>query len=145
LKKERTISFSIKRLSNEIKRALDSNAIEGAVAPLTGMQCAVLSFVRDQSEEKDIFQRDLELEFNIRRSTATGILQLMEKNGLLKREPVSYDARLKRIVITEYGVSTHNKVDQRIINVEGRLKKNLKAEEIETFFRLLDKISDNIN
>ena len=36
-----------------------------------------------------MFQRDVEAEFNIRRSTATGILQLMEKNGFLLREPVA--------------------------------------------------------
>lgn len=42
-----------------------------------------------------IFQKDLETEFCIGRSTVTNILNLMEKKGFVRRESVSYDARLK--------------------------------------------------
>ncbi len=38
------------------------------------------------NEGKEIFQKDIEAEFNIRRSTATGILKLMEKNGFINRQ-----------------------------------------------------------
>ena len=48
-----------------------------------------------------IIRKDIEEEFQIRKSTVTGILQLMEKNGFIYRESVEKDARLKRIVPTK--------------------------------------------
>ena len=49
----------------------------------------------------DIYQKDVEKEFQIRRSTATGTLQILEKNGFIRREPVKQDARLKKLVPTD--------------------------------------------
>ena len=47
-----------------------------------------------------MYQKDIEEEFRIRKSTVTGILKLLEKNGFIRRESVPQDARLKRIVPT---------------------------------------------
>ena len=46
------------------------------------------------------YQRDVEAAFGLSRSTATGILQLMEKNGLIQRESAADDARLKSLIPT---------------------------------------------
>ena len=35
------------------------------------------------------------------RSTVTGVVKLMERKGLIRRESVSSDARLKKLVLTE--------------------------------------------
>ena len=43
-----------------------------------------------------MFQRDVEQVFSLSRSTATGILQQLEEKGLLRRESVPSDARLKK-------------------------------------------------
>lgn len=40
------------------------------------------------NSDRDVFQRDLEERFNVRRSTVSNILSLMEKKGLIKRESV---------------------------------------------------------
>ena len=61
---------------------------------------SVLHYILFQSLKKDIYQKDIEKEFQIRRSTATGILQLLEKNGFVIRETVEWDARLKKLVPT---------------------------------------------
>lgn len=90
MKGERHVGGEIRVLSNLIKRCMD----DGMPPETTGMQGWIIGFLH-RNEDRDMFQRDVEAEFNIRRSTATGILQLMEKNGFLLREPVAYDARLK--------------------------------------------------
>ena len=41
------------------------------------------------------------------RSTVTGVVKLMERKGLIRRESVSSDARLKKLVLTEKGISAH--------------------------------------
>ena len=94
MKGERHVGGEIRVLSNLIKRCMDDGTPE-----ITGMR-AVDHRLLHRNEDRDMFQRDVEAEFNIRRSTATGILQLMEKNGFLLREPVAYDARLKKLVLT---------------------------------------------
>ena len=104
----------------------------------------MLGFIREKSKAGDVFQRDVENEFDIRRSTATGMLKLMEKNGLIKREAVSYDARLKRIVLTDKALGLHNQIISVLKSVENQLAAHLTEDEINTFFSVMEKISDNI-
>ena len=48
---------------------------------------------------KDTFQKDIESEFSINRSTTSEMLKLMCKKGMIQRVPVAHDARLKKISI----------------------------------------------
>ena len=139
----RRIGFAIKTVSNQMRRKIDMNISKHDKDSVTGMQGMVIGFIYHNSD-KDIFQKDIETQFNIRRSTATGILQLMEKNGFIKRQPVSYDARLKKLILTEKAINAHKKIEVEINNMEERMAKGLTDEEIETFFKLMDKISKNI-
>ena len=87
---------------------------------LTAIQCIVLDYLYENGA-RDVFQRDLEVEFQIRRSTVTGILQGMERRGLISRQPVEQDARLKKLVLTEAGLRIHAKAEQHMREVESRL------------------------
>ncbi len=51
--------------------------------------------------KNDIFQKDIEEEFGLRPPTATALLKELEQRGLIRKEPVPYDARRKKIVVTE--------------------------------------------
>lgn len=135
----RKVGFSIRRLSNEFMRFFDSCVRDGQ---MTGMHYGVLHFISRRAE--DTFQRDVEKEFNIRRSTATGILQLMEKRGLILREGVAHDARLKRLVVTEKAQQLQREIRQQILAIERQITLGVTEEELEIFFRVLDKISQNI-
>lgn len=138
------MGFAVKALSNQIKRLMSSQSCADDEA-LTGMQLAVVGYVGDRLGREDVFQRDLELEFNIRRSTATGILQLMEKNGLIRREPVVHDARLKKIVLTEKGFEVRHRANVRMVEMEERLTKGLTSEELRAFFQTIRKMYENIS
>ena len=119
MKGERHVGGEIRMLSNLIKRCMD----DGMPPETTGMQGWIIGFLH-RNEDRDMFQRDVEAEFNIRRSTATGILQLMEKNGFLLREPVAYDARLKKLVLTPKALAVHEGVISRIRATEARITKD---------------------
>ena len=107
------VGFEIKTVHNLLKRDFESLPIHKEMKNITAMQKWIIGYLSD-NDKKDIFQRDLEEEFSVRRSTATGILQLMEKNNLIKREPVSYDARLKKIVLTQKALDIQNEINQEI-------------------------------
>ena len=110
---------------------------------LTGMQFAIVSYIAKESATRDVFQKDLEQKFDIRKSTVTGILNTMERDGLLLRETVPYDARLRKMILTDKALQAKQNTEQVIDSVESQLSKGLTEEEITTFLSILEKISKN--
>lgn len=91
------------------------------------------------------FQRDIEEKFEIRRSTATGIINLMEKNGLIIREKVDYDARLKKLVLTDKAREINKLVEDDISRIEKTITKGIDEADLEIFCRVVNKMKDNLN
>ncbi len=140
---QRKLGFEIHRSSRLVKRFMDNDATKLYVDKMTGTHGWAIGFFY-HNRNKDIFQKDFEQEFNIRRSTASNILALMEKNGLITRESVSYDARLKKIVLTQKAIEIHNIVEKAFENLEDIIQKDISAEELEVFYTVLDKINSNL-
>lgn len=129
-------------LSNQIKRYIDRISSDHG---LTGMQGRVLHFILVKSKSGEVFQKDIEEEFNLRRSTATGILQLMEKNGIIRRESVSYDARLKNLIPTDKSKKLQGQVDDDIRDLETKLRENIDSEDLKVFYKVIIQMSKNLN
>ena len=96
------------------------------------------------NKDKDIFQKDLELEFDLKRSSVSLMLNNMEKHDLIKRVPVAGDARLKKLVLTEKAVEISRKISSAIDSVEGKLLENMEQDEINSLLNMLGKIRSNI-
>lgn len=127
-----------------IRRALDAKFSEEGMEEVCGMQGPLIGYIFEQSRSRDVFQRDLEKEFNIRRSTATVMLQNMEQKGFIVREPVEQDARLKKIVLTDKAIELHNAIRRSIDVFNTYLEAGITQEEKEEFFRILDKVTENL-
>lgn len=140
---KRRIGLEIHKTDRLIKRFIDSDAAKCHADKLTGTHGRALGYLH-RNRDRDIFQKDFEQEFNIRRSTASSILSLMEKNGLIKRESVEYDARLKKITLTEKAVEIQKLVDASFDRFEEMLGKGIDEAELEVFLKVLDKIRANI-
>ena len=138
--KRRSVGFAIKAIGHDIKRFMDNITQDSEV---TGMQRGILYFIGDSTE--DVFQKDVEKQFNIRRSSASGILSLMEKNGLIRREGVANDARLKKLVLTDKAKTFRNKMIQEIEEIEKVIVQGITQEELDVFFSVLEKISKNVS
>lgn len=143
---ERGIGFEIKSISQMLRRKLDVTIASIDEVALTGIQNAVLSFITEEQQVKhrDVFQRDVEKHFDIRRSTATAMLQRLEKDGYLVRESVPGDARLKRIVLTEKAVQTQKILCEIIREFDAGIVAGFSEEEIETLVSLLGRIRRNL-
>ena len=83
--------------------------------------------------------------FGLSRSTATGILQLMEKNELLTRESVPWDARLKSLVPTEKGAQVDAAVKKGIQEMEAELIEGISPGQRQVFLEVAAKISENLD
>ena len=60
------------------------------------------------------------------------------------RESVDYDARLKRIALTEKANELFSLFKEEIRKNEELLKKGLSQEELETLIHLLGKVQSNL-
>lgn len=138
------IAFELQKTSRCIKRYLDRQTQKSCESGLTGTHGWAIAYFYDHRDE-DVFQRDFEKACNIRRSTATSILQLMEKNGLIVRESVPYDARLKKITLTEKALLLHRQIDTAFDELEEKLRASLTAQELAGFFSVLQKIQKEVD
>ena len=139
---ERHLGLEIRTINNLVKRYFEQHKPE-EFNQSTGVHGWAIRYFYENSD-KDIFQRDFEARFSIRRSTATNMLKLMEKNGLIIRESVDYDARLKKIVLTEKAITIHKKAVENICFLENSLKEGISQEELDSFYITLDKIKANL-
>ena len=131
----------INMISHQLKRQM---CIDGDEDGLTNMQKIVLHHIMFESLTRDVYQKDLEKEFRIRRSTATGILQLLEKNGFVVREPVKQDARLKKIVPTDKATGLRERILKNIRDMEALLRKGVSDEDMKICVQVMEKMSENL-
>lgn len=120
------------------------SATRSYVDSLTGTHGWVIRYLYE-NKDNDIFQRDIEKTFGVRRSTITSMLQIMEKNGLITRGSVPYDSRLKKITPTEKALELHRRISDEIDAIEAELSAGLSEEEISAFISTIEKIKKNLN
>jgi len=138
------IGHKTRMMHNAIDKYFKTSWEKAGVEP-TRMQCATLHFLRaHQEQEKEVFQKDLEAAFSISGATATNILKVMEKDGLIRREAVPSDARLKKLVLTEKGIAFDNAARENIVRLEEGMKKGFTEEELTIFREYLDRMTQNI-
>lgn len=138
------IGFEINRLSIEIRRCLDSRLTGyGLDAHATPIQTHIIGYLATH-EDQEIYQKTLEAAFGTRRSTISSILQLMEKNDLIRRTSVPGDARLKKIVLSDRGREIFERTGCEIRHLEQTLAQNLSQEEITRFFHIMGIIRNNL-
>ena len=91
-----------------------------------------------------IFQRDIEKLIESRRSTTSGILDTMEKNNLIKRTSSEIDARSKQVILTDYSYELAKTMLKQKEEFDRALEKTITPEELEIFFKVTNKIKNNI-
>ena len=132
---------NVHMLSRLLKRNTD---IEVTKYGITGVQSAMIGFIYEETRKKDVFAKDIEKAFDLRRASSAGLIQNMEKNGLIKREMVGNDARLKKIVLTEKALELRRKLDKSIKNMEKKMLEGLTKEEVEKYLELPKKMAKNL-
>ena len=135
--------LEIMRLANRLSRSLGTLNAERSSAGISGVNAQILAYLADH-EDTDVFQRDIEEEFAIRRSTVSKIVRLMEQKQLVVREAVARDARLKRLRLTDKARRIQAVAAGEFDNFEALATDGLTAAEIETLRSLLTRIRMNL-
>lgn len=132
---------NIHMLSRLLKRNTDIEVIKYGI---TGVQSAMIGFIYEESIKKDIFAKDIEKVFDLRRASSAGILRNMERKGLIKREMIGTDARLRKILLTKKALELRKKLDKSIKNMEKKMQAELTNEEIKKYLELTKKMAKNL-
>ena len=68
----------------------------------------------------------------------------MERGGLIRRVPVDYDARLKKIVLTDYAQDIRKQVGEQIRRSEEKMTEGFSQEELDLFFKFVERMRRNL-
>lgn len=109
---------------------------------MTASQLSTIAFLR--FSQGPLYQRDLEAFFKLRRSTVSSQLNTLERKGLLRRVPVSHDARLKQLVLTDEGERIGTQVLACLERMNQRMTQGMTQDEIALLTQLLGKVEENL-
>lgn len=136
------IGPEICKLAHTIRRMIDSSQrhkyIDNVLGSTNGW---VIGYIAKSSG--DIYQKDLEKQFSIRRSSVSKMLSSLEEKGLVRRESVKGDARLKRLVLTDKAIEIHAIAEEDRAEQEGILRNGISDAELAAFMSVLRKIGQN--
>ncbi len=128
--------------TNIVSRCIDELEHLQQAQRMTGTNAWIMSFIAS-NKDKDIFQKDIEREFSITRSTASKVVSLMVDKGLIQRERVDHDARLKKLVLTKKGNELNEAIHQEIDAFESRLIVGFSDDELNNMLDYLARIKEN--
>lgn len=138
------LGLEIKAITNRMVRRLEGTAWDLNEKTPSSAQKHTIAYLYEHQSEGDLFQRDIEDFLSVQRPTATRMLNHMEANGLIKRESVEYDGRLKKITLTQKAVNLYNDIFDEINRVEEYMTRGLTEEEKNEFLRIARKIRKNL-
>ena len=139
---EKDCGMWINILSHKLKKRMNASMQSLGI---TGAQSRVMHYILVKCADGPVFQRDVESAFGLSRSTATGILQLMEKNGLILRESVASDARLKSLIPTEKAAQLDEQIGKSLHQTEQRLTNGLSSTQLALFLETAAHMSANLD
>lgn len=140
---EKTVHNELRSLSHLIYRFIENLPNKKQIESMTGTNGCIIGYLADNSG-RDVFQKDIEKAFGITRSTASKVINLMEQKGLVERQSVSRDARLKKIVMTEKSKAIAHLITEDMILVEGILTDGFSEEEKEALYDYIERMKKNI-
>lgn len=140
--RERSLKKELMCLSNMIRRNLDGARI-GRGENITPMHGMIIGYLC-RNADCDVFQKDIERVFSYRRSTASTVLGLMEEKGYIERRPVEYDARLKKIILTDKAKKFAASFEEDSKRLDEKMASGVTEDELREFFAVLDKLKNNL-
>lgn len=136
------------RIANQLHRVILASTEEAencATPNATISQLSTMGFLFFSEEEgREVYQKDIEHIFRLRRSTVSSLLRALENKGLIQRVSVPQDARLKKLVLTDKARQINAHTTRTLWKVNEVIHRGLSQEEIQTLHHILNKIETNL-
>lgn len=140
--KDKSISLEIKKIDSLIVRKIMAYN-KDAVYHLTPVQIVVIKYLI-KNKDSVVYQKDIEKKLGLRKSTISGILGTMIKNGIITRTDSTNDLRSKEIRLTETGYKLDKAMRKKAFEFEKLLQSNISKEDLEVFYKVTKQIQENL-
>lgn len=140
--REPEIGHEIRSIQRMIHHRVEKTRTDSG-STLTFVQTRTLTFLL-MNQNRDMYQKDVEKELNIRRSTATEILNVLERDGYVQRQMAESDRRLKKLIVTDKAKDLGMRMFEDMQRLEKLLKQNISEADLAIFFRVAAQIKQNL-
>ena len=127
-------------LNRKMRRYFDSYF---ANTPLTSIQGLTLHYIFVESEHRNVYPRDLEKFLEIKASSVNSLINNLERNGYLRRESISEDARYKRLMLTDQACAVKEEIMQKVTAYMQSMFVGIAEEDLAVFERVILQMSKN--
>lgn len=141
--KEHRVGYQLKALDHMFRRHMQAMMRQNAFEGMSMMNGYIIGYLA-KHEHEDIFQKDIEKEFKIGKSSIAGTIKMMEEKGFIIRKAVENDARLKKVCLTDKGRGYIEKMEQGRLYMEQKVCKGISEEELSLFFQTVQKMQTNL-
>lgn len=131
---------NLRQIGNLIKKQVNKDFDE---LGLTCSQSGVLMFIL-MNKNKRINQRNIEKEFDLTNPTINGILNRLEKKGLIKRINDNIDKRVKNIIPLKKAEEFIETVKAKKEKMEQNMLRDINKDELNIFYNVLEKMINNL-
>ncbi len=138
----KSISEEIKKIDNLTIRKMILLTKQEGLDTLSPSQLMIIKYLSES--DKDVYQKDLEKSFPLRKSTICGIIKTMQKNGLIKLTNSKEDLRSKKIELTSLSKTIDIKIKNCFKVFDKLIIKDIDLNELEVFFKVCLQIQNNL-
>lgn len=139
---EKSISIEIKKIDSLIVRKIISYN-KNSNYQLTPVQMVIIKYLV-KNKNNIVYQKDIEKKLGLRKSTISGILSTMIKNGIITRTESTTDLRSKEIRLSDKGLELDKKIKKKAIEFENLLQNNIDPKDLEIFYKVTNQIQKNL-
>lgn len=134
------IGLELRNLMNLIVRYTHKDVNQSQLSMPHG---TIIKYLIENNQRK-IHPSDLEDVFMMRKSTTSRMLKLIEQNGFIEIITDDIDSRKKIIKVTSKSQKFFQSMNNRIMNLERIMIKNVSNDELQVFMNVLGKIKENL-
>ena len=135
---------ALHRLNVAVKRMYDSSPVKEELEHAAGTNGWILGYLADH-EGMEIYQRDLERDLCISRSGISKLVAMLEKNGLIERERVASDDRLKKLLLSQRAGQYIEQIRADNRRMESQLTRGFSEEELHLLHSFFERMQQNIS
>ena len=135
------LGLEVRILSNLIYNKLNQMTMETGGVSIH--QCWILQYLTENAD-KEIYQKDIEQLFSIKRATANQMLRSLEVKGYIRRTLSIDDARKNVLTVTKEGIAACEHLEGNLYQFMLKLHGDIPREELEQFQSTLRKLWHNI-
>ena len=139
----KNIGIELRSLSNMAMRAMVQRMRGHSCDLVTGTNGWIIGYILE-SAGREVYQRELEEKFSVTRSTASKVVNLMEKKGLVERRIAEHDARMLKIALTEKAEALAHEMQRESEELSERLTRGFRSEEIDALCDYIERMKTNL-